>query len=202
MSDHDDPLDGDGDIIEADYTFEPEPCECGIDPHEPAFLHADDCIHGYGGCADLDADRDINPVNEVDEPPPAETDADKLLGLELAAHNWRVDALEHRGSIEGTVAALAVLVSELAVARRVVPRMIGGTFIEIGPTPTSSRRVGASVLSIEHPPIVVACEYGCETIERALEIGQHALKASTWSIGWAPRFIDLLRPYCRIRAVG
>jgi hypothetical protein len=195
--------DDDDEIIDASFT---DHCQCGLDPHDPAWLHDDQCQHGYGGHADLDADHDDNPDNvpeaepvELTEPANTDSDADKLLGLELAAHNWRVAALEHRGSLGATVFSLAVLVSELAVARRVVPRMIGGTFIEIGPVPSPSRRPGASVLSIEHPPIVVACEYGCETIERALEIGQHALKASTWSIGWAPRFIELLRPHCRIR---
>ena len=186
----------DGDeVIDAEFTF--EPCQCGLEPHDPAWLHDSECVHSYGGHADLDADRDVSPANVA---APERTDGDMLLELELAAHSWRVAALMDRGKLEGTAAAIAVLVAELACARRVVPDLIGGTFIEIGPTPSSSRRPGASVLSIEHPPIVVACEYGCETIERALELGQHALKASTWSIGWAPRFIDLLRPHCRSSA--
>jgi hypothetical protein len=183
------------------FEHGPDRCQCGLNLDDPAWLHDDDCELGFGGTADLDADRDITPANTA-EPSAEVSDADMLLGLELAAHNWRADALLHRGKLEGAAASLAILVSELAVARRVIPILIGGTLVEIPPALVSVNPRQRSVMTIEALPIRVVCEYACETEPRALELGRHALKASTWSVGWAPHFIELLRPHCRVRAAG
>jgi hypothetical protein len=91
---------------------------------------------------------------------------------------------------------LAVAVVDLCTMRGVVPRLSG----PVVTIPPRVRRMQVldemELVTVGHGPVLVECEPGFDTWERATELARRAQVASTSVRGWAPHFIELLEPYC------
>ena len=104
-------------------------------------------------------------------------EADPLLELELEAHAWRVTARTRRGTVEGKAAEVAVLTAQLAIERGVIPELTDAGIWLPPKTSPVEQWSGRPVLRMVHPPIAVGCEYGCDTVERALELSPEVIRA-------------------------